>query len=70
MHTWHGMLGYCQKDQFKDHYAFHQAGNITQEDMDEGWRLYLMYGRGEIKNRGNLTPDKTSPPQDVTLVVG
>ena len=57
MHTWHGMLGYCQKDQFKDHYAFHQAGNIPQEDMDEGWRLYLMYGKGEIKNRGNLTPD-------------
>ena len=25
--------------------------------MQEGWRIYLMYGKGEVKNRGALTPD-------------
>lgn len=31
LHTWLGILGYCQKDQFKDHYKMHQVGNIFSE---------------------------------------
>ena len=57
VHTWHGMLGYCQKDHLLSHYAFHLVGNITDEDLLEGRNRYMIYGAGSIKNRGSLKPD-------------
>ena len=57
LHTWHGMLGYCQKDHLLSHYAFHLVGNITDEDLVEGYNRYMIYGARSIKNRGVLKPD-------------
>ena len=56
VHTWHRMLGYCQKDQLLSLYAFHLVGNITDKDLLEGQIRYLIYGAGSIKNCGVLKP--------------
>ena len=53
LHTWIGMVGYCQKDMGQPHYKFHSI-NVTTEDLDNGVQEYTMHGAGDIKNRQTL----------------
>lgn len=55
LHTFHGMLGYCQKDIGKPHYKFHLI-NVEQADLDEGMHQYTLYGAGDIKHKTALEP--------------
>lgn len=47
VHTWHEMLGYCQKDMLLPHYVFFMVGNITDQDLEEGHARYLVFGKGD-----------------------
>jgi len=51
LHTWHGMLGYCQKDKMEAHYQVIKTGNISDEDLSIGCDLYCQYGNGDLKNK-------------------
>lgn len=53
LHTFHGMVGYCQKDIGRPHYKFHMIG-IDQEDLDEGMHQYTLHGAGDVKGRTAL----------------
>jgi len=56
LHTWVVILGYCQKDFANLWFKFHMTDNDREEDLEEGVRLYLKLGAGDLKKRGFLTP--------------
>ena len=58
VHTWHGMIGYCQKDTGEEHFkeVYH---NISADDMSLGAEQYLRHGAGPLKNRIMLEPKRT-----------
>ena len=53
LHTWVGMLGYCQKDHgrpwFKCHYV-----NVDDHDLERGTAAYVALGAGDVKSRTKL----------------
>lgn len=51
LHTWHGLLGYCQKDMHEKHYCTFKSNNITDEDLAFGCDLYCLFGNGDLKNK-------------------
>ena len=55
LHTWHGMLGYCQKDKMEPHYQLIQHGDISDEDLSLGCDLFLQYGQGDLKNKSVIS---------------
>mmetsp|Transcript_39255 Transcript_39255/g.65943 ORF Transcript_39255/g.65943 Transcript_39255/m.65943 type:complete len:406 (+) Transcript_39255:751-1968(+) len=56
LHTWHGMQGYVTKEDGKAHYRMVKTANITEQDLKEGRRRYLMLGAGPLKGRAALSP--------------
>ena len=55
LHTWHGLLGYCQKDMHERHYLMFKTGNISDEDLAEGCDLYCQFGNGDLKNKSVIS---------------
>jgi len=53
LHTWHGMLGYCQKDHGRPWFMSHMV-NVQPEDLEEGTKLYIAMGSGDLKKRSLL----------------
>jgi len=53
LHTWVGMLGYCQKDHgrpwFKNYYV-----NVDEQDLERGTAAYISLGAGDVKSRTKL----------------
>ena len=54
LHTWHGMLGYCETDKMEPHYRVIQTGNITDEDLSTG-DLHCQYGNSDLKNKSVIS---------------
>ncbi|KAL3696184.1 hypothetical protein R1sor_010260 [Riccia sorocarpa] len=50
LHTIVGIIGYCLKDEKEEHFRMFQK-NVTDRQMDEGRRMYGIYGASEFKNR-------------------
>lgn len=55
LHTWHGLIGYCLKDQDQPHFRC-VMHNITSEDAQAGIEAYVQLGAGPLKNKTMLTP--------------
>ena len=53
LHTWRGMLGYCQKDHARPWYLCHVV-NVEPEELEEGIKLYIAMGSGDLKKRSIL----------------
>lgn len=53
LHTWHGMLGYCQKDHGRPRFMSHMV-NVQPEDLEEGMKLYIAMRAGDLKKRSLL----------------
>ena len=55
LHTWHGLLGYCQKDMHESHYRVLKTDNISDEDLAHGCGLYCQFGNGDLKNKSIIS---------------
>ena len=55
LHTFHGMLGYCQKDKCEPHWRCFKTADITDEDLTVGCDLFLQYGQGDLKNKAIIS---------------
>lgn len=55
LHTWHGMLGYCQKDMHEKHYYKYMSAGINDEDLAAGCDLYCHMGNGDLKNKAVIS---------------
>ena len=49
LHTFHRMVGYCIKDNGKDHIEFVQH-NVFADDMNELKMKYMNFGKVGLKN--------------------
>jgi hypothetical protein len=55
LHTFHGLIGYCFKDEGQPWFKVH-CYNVTDDDISQGKEEYLKYGAGDLKKRTPLTP--------------
>jgi hypothetical protein len=55
LHTFHGLIGYCFKDEGQSWFQVHLY-NVGDEDIERGKEEYLKYGAGDLKKRTPLTP--------------
>ena len=55
LHTWHGLIGYCLKDEGLPHFNLHLKA-ISDEDMELGRAEYEKLGAGPLKNKLMLNP--------------
>lgn len=55
LHTWHGLLGYCQKDMLERHYEAFKTNDISDEDLAHGCDLFCQYGNGDLKNKSVIS---------------
>ncbi|DBA88662.1 TPA: hypothetical protein ACH3X2_000299 [Trebouxia sp. C0005] len=51
LHSWHGMLGYCQKHKLKKHFQVIKSGDITNDDLSVHCEVFCCYGNGDLKTK-------------------
>ena len=60
LHTYHGMIGYCLKDEREEHFKLWEK-NISDEEKDLGRGDYMLFGKTEDKNRIELNQKNILP---------
>ena len=50
LHTWHGLLGYCQQDMLEKHYRV-----FINEDLAQGCDLHWQFGDGSLNNKSVIS---------------
>ncbi|DBA66148.1 TPA: hypothetical protein ACH3X2_002623 [Trebouxia sp. C0005] len=55
LHSWHGMLGYCQKHKLKKHFQVIKSGDITDDDLSVHCEVFCCYGNGDLKTKAIIS---------------
>ncbi|KAL3701017.1 hypothetical protein R1sor_019039 [Riccia sorocarpa] len=55
LHTVTGLIGYCLKDEDKQHFCLYFK-NVSEKQMDDGRKRHIRFGVSGYKNRLELTP--------------
>ena len=64
LHTWHGLLGYCQQDMHEKHYLV-----FINEDLAQRCDLYCQSGDGNLNNKSVISVHTIASYERLSIIL-
>ena len=64
LHTWHGLLGYCQQDMHEEDYRV-----FIVEDLAQGCDLYCQFGDGNLNNKSVINVHTIASYERLSIIL-